>query len=518
MSLKKENAILRDLKNQSGADQQRLLEDRLHRLEKKFFGFGRESIQPKDDSTVRVVGHDGQKLNVHTERTIGTQMEMAAINDASQSHQKEKTKIGKHAPLAKVHDFSEIGFDEENGVRGMAKGLGKKPWKELDGLYQEATEITVTERVYQRVVHRQKKYKLRDEYNTTGKEVIITAPGPVKLRAGSEYSVDFALSVVSDKYEYHLPLERQRRKMEAAGLNIDVKTLYSLCEVVSEHVNTVLPAIKRDIQTEFVAVHLDESPWRILGTGDQGYMWVMSNRAGCYYQFEPTRSGKVPEEILEGYDGAIVTDAYGGYNRVRRNEKIRMQLCWAHARREFFERFEDFPSECTRAIKLIDELFNIESQATHIEHLRELRRSKSPAVITQLRGFCFETLSRFLPNEGISKAIAYVLNHWKELTHFLTDLTVPLSNNDAERALRHAVLGRKNFAGSKTINGADVAASLYTVIETCKKNSLQPNDYLQYLITERWKGREVLSPMHYAFSKMPKNTKIAWPSRDQWRV
>ena len=80
-----------------------------------------------------------------------------------------------------------------------------------------------------------------------------------------------------------------------------------------------------------------------------------------------------------------------------------------------------------------------------------------------------------MQGDGLVKAIDYCLKYWSGLTLFLKDLSVPLSNNDAERALRHVVMGRKNFAGSKSIDGADVAAVLYTVIESAKRvASIQP--------------------------------------------
>ena len=71
-------------------------------------------------------------------------------------------------------------------------------------------------------------------------------------------------------------------------------------------------------------------------------------------------------------------------------------------------------------------------------------------------------------------------------------------NGGRSRALRHAVLGRKNFNGSKTINGADVAATLYSVIESCKKVQLDPVDYMKYVICENDSGRDPLTPMNRA--------------------
>lgn len=103
--------------------------------------------------------------------------------------------------------------------------MGKEAWESIAGVYQQSSEITIVERTYQKVVYKRAKYRLKDEYNQSDKEVIITAPGPAKLRAHSRYSIDFAVAVVIDKYNLHMPLEGQRRQMEAAGLQIDVKTL-----------------------------------------------------------------------------------------------------------------------------------------------------------------------------------------------------------------------------------------------------------------------------------------------------
>ena len=476
------------------------LKDQLNKLQKKFFGFGRELNPGK---APRAVGHENAQLKLHSNRSI-------------EEKESSKEENPEHEPIANLYQMLEKELDEESKIRELS--VGSKAWKEINGLYQESTEITVTERVYQKVIHRQAKYRLKEEYNNTGKEVIITAKGPAKLKAGSQYSIDFATSVASDKYEYHLPLERQRRKMSEAGLEVEVKTLYNMCETVAEHCNPILQKIIDEIQSDFCAVHMDESPWKILGTKQSGYMWVMSNRKGCYYQFEPSRSGKIPKEMLKSYKGAIVTDAYGGYNTVRADPDIRVAHCWAHARREFYERYDDYPDECGFALAFIDKLFEIEGRAKDFDGLRTLRSTESKATIDALKVGLQEIRSRYLNAEGISKAVAYCLNHWAELTLFLQDLSVPLSNNDAERALRHAVLGRKNFAGSKTINGADTAAALYTVIETCKRNSVHPKDYFKYVITERWHDREPLTPLKYALTKFKENTKIKWPEKDQWRI
>jgi transposase len=484
------------------------LRDQLTRLQKKFFGLGRETLPGKP---ARAIGHPAQEVLALTSRP------QERVEPAPQAGTAKASALSSETE-SNAHDFLTPDLVAESLTRGLPMSVGAEAWKKIPNLTEDTVEITITERTYRKVIHRQAKYRLKDEYNDSDKEVIITAPGPVKVKSGMTYSVDFACAVASDKYEYHLPLERQRRKMEAAGLTIDVKTLYSMCEAIAEHCYAVLPGIKNEIKTDYAAVHLDETPWRILSEKTNGQMWVMSNRLGSYYQFEPTRSGAIAEEMLRGYDGAIVTDAFGGYNRLAKKPTIRVQNCLAHARREFFERYDDFPTECHRVIELIDQLFEIEREAKSIEDIRELRKARSKPIVDEIRTYLFETKPRFLPGDGISKAIAYCLNHWKALTHFLTDSTVNLSNNDAERALRHVVVGRKNFLGSQTINGADTAAALYTVMETAKKNSTDPIEYLRYLITERWYKREPMTPKQYADKKLGVSTKMKWPARSEWRI
>ena len=73
----------------------------------------------------------------------------------------------------------------------------------------------------------------------------------------------------------------------------------------------------------------------------------------------------------------------------------------------------------------------------------------------------------------------YIEKRWPGFEMFLTDTRVPLSNNEAERTIRHAVVGRKNYYGSGSFTGADTAATLFTIIESCKKNDIDPRSYIQ---------------------------------------
>lgn len=476
------------------------LKDQLSRLQTKFYGRGREGLNKPNGS--RANGHEQQSLLPH----------------GSRPHDEAEKESTKSAAPAQVvhHKLATEALATQSVLQGIAAGADA--WVEIEGLTQDHVEITVFERTYVEVLHRQAKYRLKPEYSE-GKETIITSPGPAKVRVGSRYSIDFAVSVVSDKYEYHVPLERQRRKMASKGLVVEVKTLYGLCEAVAEHCDSVALRIKQDVLNEFSAVHLDETPWPILSAdADNGYMWTASNRAGAYYRFEPTRSGRIAEETLLNYEGSIVVDGFAGYNRFKKLPHVRVGQCWSHARREFWERKGDFPNEVNTIVTLMDDLFALEREAKSFEGLRAIRAIRSKAKMIEIRDWLMTERPKHLRGSGLAQAIDYSLKFWPELTLFLQDLSAPLTNNDAERALRHVVMGRKNFGGSKTINGADAAASIYTVIESAKRVGVEPREYLKYLIEARWEKEQTLTPLEYSLRKHGPNPTITPPPKDDWKI
>ena len=114
-----------------------------------------------------------------------------------------------------------------------------------------------------------------------------------------------------------------------------------------------------------------------------------------------------------------------------------------------------------------------------------------------------ETLPKSRPESALRKAINYQLKYWDGLTKFLKDPHIPLTNNDAERGLRQAVMGRKNFYGSRSIDSADMASVFYTIIESCKKVHLNPAEYMKYAILETQKNNQIvpLSPFEFALSR-----------------
>jgi transposase len=460
--------------------------DTLTKLQKKLFGRGTETLN-KDLRPRR-----GEDLLAHG-GPLNPSDEPGAVKKAK-DRDLQATDIS-------LYEMDAGELKDEAMTRGHQDSKNSD-WKEMKGFYDEATEVTMVERVYKKVIHRRKKYLFLPSVGTD-KEVIVTAKGPSKLTPGCEYSVDFGIAVTCDKFQYHTPLNRQVEQMVQKGLyGITAKTLYGLTAALSSHARRaqVMEKIRQDIFSVPLAVHADETTWPILNNHDSdGYIWTICNMAGAYYRFEPSRSGKIIIEMLKGYTGPVLTDEYSGYNRVKNETKCVLCYCWAHARRNFYELLESYPEDCTEILLLIDELFAVEREAGRsFENLKALRETKSRVLADLIQEWLKKKEAKYLLSEHeMGKAIRYLLGHWKAYTVFLEDIRVPLSNNHAERSLRHSILGRKNFYGSKTIDGADVAADHYTIIETCKLVDLDPAAYYRYLVDTNNAGGEVLSPLGY---------------------
>lgn len=162
--------------------------------------------------------------------------------------------------------------------------------------------------------------------------------------------------------------------------------------------------------------------------------------------------------------------------------------CLAHARRGFVDVATGFPAECTHVLEALREVYRVDAAARRdglapAQRLALHQRESGP-VMEKLKAWLDEqfTQRKVEPNSGLGQAIAYMRKHWQKLTLFLREEGAPLDNNICERALKKAILHRKNALFYRTLNGAhvgDVFMSLIHTVELCEGN---PFDYLVALL------------------------------------
>jgi transposase len=454
----------------------------------------------------QIFGKSSEKRTEANDRPRDKSQEAALVFSeaafpAPETRSEQQKGKAKGASLEEVivdHHPSENDLVTESESRGVESAKDSQ-WEDT-GLYDESIKVTIIERRYVKELHRRHKYRLKEKFNPNPeKEVIITANGPDELLKGMNYSIDFLAAVIADKYISHMPLERQTREMESLGLvGMKNSTLSRMAALGAAALEPMQGAILReDLLTSDLALHLDETPWKIQSKQEKdGFLWVISNRYGSYYFFKPTRSGQVLKEKLSGYTGPVLTDGFSGYNVVA-ELGIRQGYCWAHARREFIP-LESHDPTVKPILDLIDELFAIEREAMTFNDVGKLRQAKSKPVVEKLKSLLSEEILRSRVGSQKRKAIEYILKRWDGLTLFLEETKLPLSNNEAERTIRHAVVGRKNYYGSGNHVGAETAATLFTVIESCKKNDIDPRTFLIMSLHRVARGEPLETPLAYA--------------------
>lgn len=162
--------------------------------------------------------------------------------------------------------------------------------------------------------------------------------------------------------------------------------------------------------------------------------------------------------------------------------------CAAHARRKFVEVAENFPEECKHLLDMLGDVYQHDAVAKE-QHMSDEERLayhqlNSGPIMEALEKWAKELLDerKVEPNSGLGEALSYLIKHWQALTLFLRRAGAPLDNNICERALKKAILHRKNSLFYKTVNGAHVGDLFMSLIHTAEINQINPFEYVTELL------------------------------------
>jgi transposase len=365
--------------------------------------------------------------------------------------------------------------------------------KPMEGQFDESEMIDVVEVSYRVVKVKQQKYVCRCG------GCVETAPGPTRALSGSRYSLAFAIKILIDKWLDHIPLERQVRILERHGLSVTSSTLWDLAYAVTQQLSRVDAALFEYVKAQPV-IGLDQTGWpRLEVAGSKPWqMWCLTAPNVVVHRIRDDKSAATFRELVGNYRGTIVADALSTHEAgAREGPGIRLAGCWAHVFRRFEEAMPDHPS-AERALEWIGALYELDHRGEDdLERIAELRRSHAQEILAPFRAWLLEHAGD--THVSIGKACAYTLGIWERLTVFVEDARVPLDNNATERAIRGPVVGRKNHYGSKSRRGTEVAATLYSILETAKLQKIDPAAYVAAAIAANDRG-ELLMPWQFATS------------------
>jgi transposase len=162
-------------------------------------------------------------------------------------------------------------------------------------------------------------------------------------------------------------------------------------------------------------------------------------------------------------------------------------LCLAHSRRQFVEVAENFPEPCHHVIEVLAKVYQHDAHAkdekmSDLQRLLYHRTNSRPLMqaLKKWMGKQFEE-RQVEPSSGLGQAMRYMLKHWKGLTLFLRKAGAPVDNNIVERALKKAIIHRKNSLFYRSVRGAEVGDIFMSLIYTCESCKANPFEYLQAL-------------------------------------
>lgn len=309
--------------------------------------------------------------------------------------------------------------------------------------------------------------------------------------------------VAISKFADHLPLSRQVERAARVGVTLSVSTLSeNLLSIAKIWLKPLVDALWQ-LLCQRSSLHVDETVLPCLpGAGSHAgqtlktRLWTYLNDKGppiIVFHYTETKAGSHIEQVLAHWSEAGVrylhADAASNYEALYRQQpNLRAVNCWAHARRKFYAIATESTTRifAHEAVEAIDALFTDERDWKDLSDTARVERRQQIAVpkLAALKERLDKKQLELAPSSATAKAISYLTKRWPNFIRYTERGDLNISNNAAERALRKAALGRKNylFVGSKT--GGEAAAIYYSLIETAKANGIEPNQWLLHALRE----------------------------------
>jgi transposase len=302
--------------------------------------------------------------------------------------------------------------------------------------------------------------------------------------------------VAVSKFADHLPLYRQSRIFAREGVDISRSTLADWLGQVCWLLD---PLVER-VATHVMAagkLHADDTPVPVLAPGmgktKTGRLWIYlrdnrrwraSDPPAALYRYSPDRKGERPREHLKTFTGFLQADAYAGFDRLyepgRSPGSITPVACWAHARRKLHEVHQADPaSVAIEGLRIIGDLYDVERRITSAPHT-ERRQARKLSRLRALDFFAWAdgVLARVSARAPLAEALRYAVRLKPALLAYTENGRLEIDNNPAENCLRGIALGRRNWTFAGADCGGERAAAMYTLLETCRLNGVNPHAWL----------------------------------------
>ena len=337
-------------------------------------------------------------------------------------------------------------------------------------------------------------------------DTIVRADRPVDLLRNSIATPSLVAAIMNAKYTNAIPLYRIAQDFEQNDMILGRATMANWVIRCSErYLSLVYDRLQKHLRSQTI-IQADETTCQVTKDGRpsdaKSYMFVYRTSEHCkekpviLYQYGKTRNKSNIQKFLSGFSGILVSDAFSGYKSLDKNdENIHSAFCWAHARRDYADALKALKGDAKelahdtvahKALVQIAAIYKAEEalkDLTAEERYSRRQREVKPLVEAYF-AWVHEQEPEMIVSQKTRDGLNYSINQEKYLRVFLEDGNIPIDNSATERAIRPFTIGRANWHIIDTIHGAEASATIYSLVETAKANSLKIYEYLKHLLTE----------------------------------
>jgi hypothetical protein len=300
-------------------------------------------------------------------------------------------------------------------------------------------------------------------------------------------------NILVEKFVGHLPVCRQIERFKREQVRIPATTVDGWITQTADLVEPLYGHLKKLVLGQ-AYLQVDETPIKVLdhknksGKTHQGYHWVYNAplQTAVFYDYQQGRGREGPNKLLKNFTGYLQTDGYSVYEWFAKQPGITHVACMAHARRKFGQALGYDAIKAGWVMGKIQELYAIEREAHNASlsaaQRKELRLGRSLPIMNELGKKIAEMNKTAIPKSPMGVALNYAIQRWDNLLNYLYDGSLEIDNNWVENAIRPNALGRKNYLFAGSHEGAKRAAMFYSFFGTCKKNNVNPYQWLKKVL------------------------------------
>jgi transposase len=354
----------------------------------------------------------------------------------------------------------------------------------------------------------------RTVFTSPAKTAPVYAEWPADVLPRARVHASIVAHIAAEHFCEHQPYHRLEKHLERIGVDLPRVCQVSLMAQLNERMQPLVSAIQAQVFASGY-IHLDATPIDLYdpdrpGAVRESTLWAYRAAAGpVWFEFQLSKSPQHPARRLEHYGGLLQTDGASGLDQIGQTDHRVTHLgCWSHARRYVVKAVDAGETGAAAYLKTIQAIFRVERLARHFrlteDHRDPLRRSHSLPIAEKLFADALADLSKIPPKTRLGQALGYLLGQKPSLLRCLTEPKAEIENNAVERAIRPLKIGAKNWMQIGHPKAGPRLANLFTLVENCRQESVDPEAYLIDII-----ARLPDHPMRRIAELLPRSWKTA---------